>query len=332
MPLISVIIAFDEEPDTIQMCVESLMRQTFLEFECLCFNATSYDKTQQILSHLSHQDNRFRILLADNRSSNKWDIYNTALKYALGDYILFMEGSDVLHPQALSILFDSLRYTHSDMVSSPIEFFNSGQKIQNLEKEIPFDKSVLKKQENNLLNAYWQNNASLISNKLDGKLLRFTSISYLRFNPDLKDESASFYLEQTLCLISSTVYMKYPVYFKKKEAQDKAICLSFLENNINRHLLETAYFIKSGRVTGYDAFCLQYKNSQDFYALLKQFLCQTSIAKIQENKEILLYFIEKMKENGLLQGLSLSLFQKLILRKIEQDRWPLAKRLMLLFS
>jgi hypothetical protein len=78
-------------------CLESLRTQTFAEWECIVVDDGSTDGTAARV--LEHADARVRLIAQANRGVSS--ARNAGLDLARGDYVLFLDGDDLLHPDAL---------------------------------------------------------------------------------------------------------------------------------------------------------------------------------------------------------------------------------------
>lgn len=102
-PEISIIIPVYNMEKYIGECLDSVLNQTFVDFECLCINDGSTDGTIKILKKYSEQDKR--IILIDQKNQGGSAARNTGIEKANGKYISFLDNDDLYHPQYLEILY-----------------------------------------------------------------------------------------------------------------------------------------------------------------------------------------------------------------------------------
>ena len=327
MPKVTVIIALNNTESVACLCVESLTLQTFGDFECLCVSHNQEE--YPFLSQIVKKDSRFKLIKAQSALETKYDYYNEALYHVKGKYVLFLNDTDLLHVQALDIFVDALRYSHSKIATSS-PFYFSTQKVAKKQKtSIPFDKSVLKKKTQNLLQDLWQDNPFQINGKLEGKMFDADTISYLKFHTNLQNFSPYFFMEQFYSLVQSSVYIKYPLYLCRKEAHIPSISSFETLNKLKERIIfEYAYFIESGRVNGYNAIMLKRKCSQDFFTALKHVILHTPESTLICINQQIINLILEIKEYDMLQGLSLSFVQKLILLALVKNKLTLAKKVL----
>lgn len=96
----------------LQVCLDSVLNQTFEDWEAICVNDGSTDNSAAILEEYGHKDGRFKIVNQPNGGLSA--ARNTGLKTATGEYALFLDSDDWLESNALEIVSKSL--TDEDML------------------------------------------------------------------------------------------------------------------------------------------------------------------------------------------------------------------------
>jgi len=95
-PLISVILPVYNGEAFIYQAIESVLNQTFSDFELIIINDGSTDKSAEII--LSFHDERIKYI--ENESNLKLiQTLNKGLDFSTGKYIARMDADDVCHPQ-----------------------------------------------------------------------------------------------------------------------------------------------------------------------------------------------------------------------------------------
>jgi teichuronic acid biosynthesis glycosyltransferase TuaG len=103
---VSVIIPNYNCADFIGMTIESVLAQTFTDFELLIVDDNSKDNGRNIILKYAANDSRIKFFVNENRDPNARgpaSARNRALKYAQGEYIAFLDSDDLWHPQKLEI-------------------------------------------------------------------------------------------------------------------------------------------------------------------------------------------------------------------------------------
>jgi glycosyltransferase involved in cell wall biosynthesis len=96
-PLISVCLAVYNTEKYIAQAVESILNQTFEDFEFLIIDDGSTDKSPEILQSYAEQDQRIRFYHRENQGISK--TRNQMLKQARGKFIAVMDADDIAYPE-----------------------------------------------------------------------------------------------------------------------------------------------------------------------------------------------------------------------------------------
>lgn len=106
-PKISVLIPLYNDEKFISRCLDSILNQTFQDFEIVVVDDASTDKSLKIVKDYQFKDKRIRII---NKKINEGLMMarKTGYENAKGEYYLFCDSDDYLPPNSLSNL-----YSHS---------------------------------------------------------------------------------------------------------------------------------------------------------------------------------------------------------------------------
>ena len=103
MPKFSVVIIACNIDNYVAQCLDSLIRQTFQDFEAIVVDDCSTDETGSIISNKVGTDPRFVILSRTARGGSHL-ARKTGVALAKGEWTLFLDGDDELVPRALETL------------------------------------------------------------------------------------------------------------------------------------------------------------------------------------------------------------------------------------
>ncbi|MFV8392947.1 glycosyltransferase family 2 protein [Flavobacterium sp. LB2P6] len=103
-PKVTIIIAtFNREKYFLETLL-SIQKQTFADWECLIIDDGSTDKSIEIIMPLLEQEPRFYYYLRPERyKKGTSGCRNYGLDMAKGDYIIFFDDDDIVHPQNLEL-------------------------------------------------------------------------------------------------------------------------------------------------------------------------------------------------------------------------------------
>ena len=96
---ISVIIPAYNRELYIKECVDSVLGQTFQNFEILLVDDGSTDQTVEICQGMAKCDSRIRVILGEHKGVSA--ARNQAIDAATGDCLFFLDSDDVIHPELL---------------------------------------------------------------------------------------------------------------------------------------------------------------------------------------------------------------------------------------
>lgn len=94
MPKVSIIIPAYNSEATIARCLESILKQTYKDYECIVINDGSNDNTSKICHQYSASDERVKVVDKDNGGVSS--ARNAGLDSAIGDWITFIDSDDYI--------------------------------------------------------------------------------------------------------------------------------------------------------------------------------------------------------------------------------------------
>ncbi len=112
-PLISIIMGVYNGENTIKKCIDSIISQTYSNWEFIICNDCSTDKTLKILSEYKNKDSRF-VILNNHKNLRLGATLNRCLKVANGKYIARMDADDESLSKRLEIQVKFLE-THPEI-------------------------------------------------------------------------------------------------------------------------------------------------------------------------------------------------------------------------
>ncbi|MDO5463149.1 MAG: glycosyltransferase family 2 protein [bacterium] len=95
-------------------CLDSVLAQSYTDWECICINDGSSDGSGDILDAYAEKDARFRVFHQANAGVSA--ARNFALQQVRGDYVTFVDGDDLLLPEWFATAATAIDEHHPDMV------------------------------------------------------------------------------------------------------------------------------------------------------------------------------------------------------------------------
>ena len=114
--LVSIIVPVYNLENYIDNCINSLLNQTYKNIEIICVDDGSKDSSAAVISKLMESDSRIRYIYQENSGVSA--ARNKGVAEAKGEYLMFVDGDDYIHPQSIDILFTSIERYSVDMVSA----------------------------------------------------------------------------------------------------------------------------------------------------------------------------------------------------------------------
>jgi glycosyltransferase involved in cell wall biosynthesis len=116
MPSVSIIVPVYKVEKCIHRCIDSILAQTFQDFEVILVEDGSPDRCGQICDEYAAVDSRITVIHKKNAgvSAARNDGIEKALQ-SNSDWICFVDSDDCMHPQALQMLHSTVTAHGADM-------------------------------------------------------------------------------------------------------------------------------------------------------------------------------------------------------------------------
>ena len=206
-PEVTVIIPSRDSGQYIGKCIESVIMQSFTDWELLIINDGSSDDTCDIVR--SYADRDPRISLVDSDGSGVSAARNRGLELARGRYIAFIDSDDRVALDYLSVLVDSIIREDADM--SQCSFFylyRDDKKVKDTESG-----SGVYEGKDDILDAFFYGNIGKINVACWGKLFKRDLIQDIRFDETLMIQEDAFFTFQCCMKAGKIVCSNKALYY-----------------------------------------------------------------------------------------------------------------------
>lgn len=122
--LISVIVPIYNVENYLRQCLDSVLGQTFKNFEVLLVNDGSSDSSGDICREYVEKDSRFHYFEKENGGLS--DARNYGIERAQGEYLTFIDSDDFVNEKHLENLFLASRLTNADITIGGFSRFENG--------------------------------------------------------------------------------------------------------------------------------------------------------------------------------------------------------------
>ena len=123
MPKISVIVPIYNVELYIHKCIDSILSQTFTDFELILVDDGSPDNCGKICDEYAEKDNRIYVIHQENGGLSA--ARNTGIDYALNnsnsDFLLFVDSDDLIKPELLKTVIKAQEKSDADIVCFGLE-------------------------------------------------------------------------------------------------------------------------------------------------------------------------------------------------------------------
>ena len=113
MAEISIIVPVYNVEKYLENCIESILNQTFKDFELILVDDGSTDNSGKICDIYEKKDYRIKVIHKNNGGLSS--ARNIGLDIASGKYIGFVDGDDNIHPKMYEILYNLIKKYKSDI-------------------------------------------------------------------------------------------------------------------------------------------------------------------------------------------------------------------------
>ncbi len=217
MPMISLIIPVYHVEQVLPRCLDSVMLQSYKDFECILVDDGSPDGSGAICDAYALKDSRFRVIHKENCGVSA--ARNTGLDAAKGTYLAFSDSDDALHPDYLKALCEV--HDSFDIVTAGAQIIHDDGRIQyglpayDEEVVIMDIKSILNCVDRKALNSVW------------GKRYKRSMIeeNKIRFDEGISLGEDTLFNANYICHCKSLKYIPnyYYIYYRYEDTGTKTL-------------------------------------------------------------------------------------------------------------
>ena len=111
----SVIVPIYKVEKYLKKCIDSILEQSFKDFELILVDDGSPDNCPQICDEYAKNDSRIKVV--HKKNGGLVSARNVGIQTAIGDYICYVDGDDWIHEDTLKNLYNEAIKDYSpDMV------------------------------------------------------------------------------------------------------------------------------------------------------------------------------------------------------------------------
>lgn len=119
MSTVSVIVPIYNVEVYLRRALDSILSQTHKDWEAVLVDDGSTDSSGRIADEYARNDGRFKVVHKSNGGLS--DARNAGMECATGEYLLFLDADDFLHPQLMELCLKAILRDNSDLVAFTYE-------------------------------------------------------------------------------------------------------------------------------------------------------------------------------------------------------------------
>ncbi len=206
-PLVSIIIPVYNLEQYIQNNIDNLLSQTYENIELIYVDDGSGDSSAQIINAAAEKDNRVKYFYKENGGVSS--ARNLGIDKANGEYIMYVDGDDFIHRQAVEILMNAIDGTDYDIICS------NACKVHSIAEIGKENKNFLSP---SIMPVSWyfdERNECVLGKSIWAKIYKKQSVSGLRFPESFTNSEDFYYLVEVfnsgvkIGYIDSVLYYYY---------------------------------------------------------------------------------------------------------------------------
>lgn len=208
MKLLSIIIPVYNSENYLSDCLNSVIAQTYTQWECLLIDDESSDRSSEICESYAKRGSRFKYLRKKN--GGVADTRNYGLERIRGEYVSFVDNDDLLHPMIYQYLIDKIESTNCDVsCCNYIKDFRIYDEVNNeLHKSLSSGgkTEILINREDIYYSIVKGNQNNGIEGLIWNKVYRKSILDDIRFNPNIALVDDADFSLRLFCKVQKVFY------------------------------------------------------------------------------------------------------------------------------
>ena len=142
--MISIIVPVYNAEKFLGNCIESILKQTYCDFELILVDDGSTDKSLNVCESYREKDSRIKVFHNNNHGVSY--TRNYAVSIAQGEFIGFVDSDDLIHPEMYSILYNAVKSSKCGMAFCRHRMFDKDETFL-LKKIVTSNIKILEKKQ-----------------------------------------------------------------------------------------------------------------------------------------------------------------------------------------
>lgn len=238
MPAITVVMPVYNTKDYVGKAIESILNQTFGDFEFIIIDNGSTDGSAHVIQEYAKKDSRIRVI------ENKQNVFiaiarNSAIEQATGEYLYLIDSDDWVLPNMLEVMYGRAKQFNAQYVVAGyfMDYFVDGKNVsyENCPDDCDYEQEEFRKHAidyltRTLLTVPWNKLYSINYLREHNIKFRNTKLEDHHFNMDILMDV------ERVCMISTPFYH----YYRSRQGTDSELVYNkFLNQKKRDHMKHT---------------------------------------------------------------------------------------------
>lgn len=221
---VSIIIPVYNGEKFIKKCIESILKQTYQNYEIIIINDGSTDRTKETIESLKNE----KLKLYNIKNAGVSNARNYGMNQANGDYILFVDADDKIDNKTLEVLVNKQKEYKVDIIRYNGYIQDEKGNFEKL--EMPIDN-------NTIINS--KKDLKKIIKLINGSLRCYSPLLFIRNSDIIQFDSSLTYLEDKLFYLQNMtngdkkiLFIDEMLYYYNYNKRSKTKDINNFKNNI----------------------------------------------------------------------------------------------------
>lgn len=205
--MISVIVPIYKVEKFLPKCIESILNQTYSDFELILVDDGSPDKCPEICDEYAAKDQH--IVVIHQKNSGVSAARNAGLKKAKGQYIGFVDPDDFIAPDMYEKMVQAMETSEAELVVCGYDYYDEEYHIDEKRKYRVDSDEVIDQKE---LMKRMSDMPPTIRHGVWNKLFKSSLLSEIYFMENLHSSEDVMFLTEYINLVNNAVIVHQPLY------------------------------------------------------------------------------------------------------------------------
>lgn len=231
--MISIIVPIYKVEKFLSKCIESILNQTYSDFELILVDDGSPDKCPEICDEYAAKDHH--IVVIHQKNSGVSAARNAGLKIAKGQYIGFVDPDDFIAPDMYEKMVQAMETSEVELVVCGYDYYDEEYHVDEKRKyRVDSDEVIAQKE----LMKRMSDMPPTVRHGVCNKLFKSSLVSEIQFIEGLHSSEDVMFLTEYIKLVNSAVIVHRPLYknlVRKGSATHGGLNIESLADSFTAH-------------------------------------------------------------------------------------------------